>query len=165
MKRVIVTGAIGTVLVRKLMKFLYLQKRILPRNKNIPRHPLVHMKFCPLEQLALIENDTGKHYEIFYHLAWMGTFGTKRNDLHIQNQNVKYALNAVGAAKKFGCHTFIGVGSQAEYGVTDSFLKSTTPVFPNMDYGYAKLCAGQMTGDYAAQLGLKAYMGQSIERI
>ena len=50
---------------------------------------------------------------------------------------------------------FYQVGSQAEYGVTDSFFKSTTPVFPNMDYGYAKLCAGQMTGDYAAQLGLR----------
>ena len=83
----------------KINEILVLAKKDSPGNKNIPRHPLVHMKFCPLEQLALIENDTGKHYEIFYHLAWMGTFGTKRNDLHIQNQNVKYALNAVGAAK------------------------------------------------------------------
>lgn len=162
MKRVIVTGAtgvIGTALVKKLIdnkcEILVLANEDSPRNKNIPRHPLVHMKFCSLEQLALIENDTGKHYEIFYHLAWTGTFGEKRNDLYLQNQNVKYALDAVGVAKKFGCHTFIGAGSQAEYGVTDSLLKSTTPVFPNMGYGYAKLCAGQMTRDYAAQLGLR----------
>ena len=31
-----------------------------------------------------------------------------------QNLNVKYALDAVEAASKLGCKTFVGAGSQAE---------------------------------------------------
>lgn len=162
MKRVIVTGAtgaIGTALVRKLIdrkiEVLVLTRAESQRNQNIPCHPLVQIKFCSLEQLAAIENDTGKIYDVFFHLAWRGAAGPERNDMYIQNRNVGYALDAVGAAKKFGCHTFIGAGSQAEYGNAGVPLKWNTPVFPNMGYGYAKLCAGQMTRDHAAQLGLR----------
>lgn len=162
MKRVIVTGAtgaIGTALVKKLIdrkiEILVLARTDSSRNENIPCHPLVHIKYCSLEQLAAMENDTGKVYDVFYHLAWMGAAGAGRNDMYMQNQNVRYALDAVGVAKKFGCHTFVGAGSQAEYGSTQSPLKSDTPTFPAMGYGYAKLCAGQMTRDYAVQLGLR----------
>lgn len=162
MKRVIITGAtgaIGTALVRKLIdkkiEVLVFLRVDSQRNQNIPCHPLVHKKFCSLEQLADVENDTGKVYDIFYHLAWRGASGPERKDMYIQNQNVKYALDAVRAAKKFGCQTFIGAGSQAEYGNWEVPLQCDTPVFPNMGYGYAKLCAGQMTREYAAQLELK----------
>lgn len=153
------TGAIGTALVKWLVdrkiEILVLTRENSRRNQNIPVHPLVHIKFCSLEQLEAIENDTGKTYDVFYHLAWMGAAGPQRHDMYIQNQNVRYALDAVRAAKKFGCHTFIGAGSQAEYGNTEAPLKWDTPVFPSMGYGYAKLCAGQMTRDYAAQLDLR----------
>lgn len=162
MKRAIITGAtgaIGTALIRllvvKKIEILVLTREDSQRNQNIPVHPLVHTKFCSLEQLASIENDTQKTYDVFYHLAWRGSVGSQRHDMYIQNHNVRYALDAVRAAKKFGCHTFIGAGSQAEYGNTEEPLKSDTPVFPNMGYGYAKLCAGQMTREYAAQLELR----------
>lgn len=162
MRRVIVTGAtgaIGTALVRKLVarkiEVLVLTRADSVRNQNIQKSPLVHLRFCSLEQLSALENDTGEVYDVFFHLAWIGASGPKRNDMYIQNQNIRYALDAVGAAKRFGCHTFIGAGSQAEYGNTESVLKSDSPTFPNMGYGYAKLCAGQMTRDYAGQLGLK----------
>lgn len=85
----------------------------------------------------------------------MGTTGAARNDMYLQNQNVRYALDAVGAAKRFGCHTFIGAGSQAEYGRVEGVLKPDTPVFPEMGYGIAKLCAGQMTREHAYRLGMK----------
>ena len=55
----------------------------------------------------------------------------------------------------FGCHTFIGAGSQAEYGRVEGVLTPSTPVFPENGYGMAKLCAGQMTREYAHKLGLK----------
>ena len=53
---------------------------------------------------------------MFYHFGWDGTFGNSRNNMYGQNLNVKYALDAVKAAKATGCHTFVGAGSQAEYG-------------------------------------------------
>ena len=75
--------------------------------------------------------------------------------MYLQNRNVRYALDAVGAAARFGCHTFIGAGSQAEYGRVEGVLKPDTPAFPETGYGIGKLCAGQMTREYAHQIGLK----------
>lgn len=162
MKRAIITGAtgaVGTALVKELItnnvETLVLCREGSRRNHQIPDHPLVTRKHCSLDQLASIENDTGKNYDMFYHFAWMGTTGDARNDMYLQNQNVRYALDAVGVAKRFGCKKFIGAGSQAEYGRVEGVLKPDTPTFPEMGYGIAKLCAGQMTREYAHQLGME----------
>lgn len=162
MKRAIVTGAtgaIGTALIKDLInnhiEVLVLCRKDSARNKNVPVDPLVKMVYCDLTELSEIKNLTDKSYDVFYHFAWMGTTGTARNDMYLQNQNVRYALDAVGAAKRFGCTTFIGAGSQAEYGRVEGTLKPDTPTFPEIGYGIAKLCAGQMTRVYAHQLGMR----------
>lgn len=162
MKRAIITGAtgaVGTALVRELVsngiEVLVFCREGSKRNAQIPEHKLVTKKYCSLGDLATVQNDTGKDYDCFYHFAWEGTTGTARNDMYLQNQNVKYALDAVAAAKRFGCHTFIGAGSQAEYGRVEGILKPDTPAFPEIGYGIGKLCAGQMTREYAHQLGMK----------
>lgn len=153
------TGAIGTALVEELIKMdirvLVLCRESSTRNCRIPNHPLVEIRYCSLEQLSSLENDSDEQYDVFYHFAWTGTIGNARNDMYIQNSNVKYALDAVKIAKKFGCHTFVGAGSQAEYGRVEGMLSAETPTFPEMGYGYGKLCAGLMTRDYAHQLGMK----------
>ncbi len=162
MNRVIITGAtgaIGTALVDTLIKnnieVLVLTRENSKRNDNIPEHPLVSIRYCSLDGLNELQNDTDKAYDVFYHFAWMGASGSGRHNMYMQNENVKYALDAVALAKRFGCHTFVGAGSQAEYGRVEGLLKPETPTFPEMGYGYAKLCAGQMTRDYAHQLGMK----------
>lgn len=153
------TGALGTALIKELVgngiEVLVLCHRESRRNENIPPHPLVELKMCNLDELEALRNDTGKMYDVFYHLAWMGTSGVGRNDMYLQNKNIKYALDAVKIAHRFGCQTFIGAGSQAEYGRTTDKLSPDTATFPDMGYGYAKLCAGQMTRDYAHQLGMR----------
>lgn len=161
MRRVIITGAtgsIGTALIqeciRQNIEVLVFVRKGSKRNENIPKHELVQKLECSLEQLSTIENSTGKDYDVFYHFAWDGTTGTARNDMYLQNQNVRFALDAVAVAKRFGCHTFIGAGSQAEYGRVEGMLKPDTPTFPEMGYGIGKLCAGQMTREYAHQLGM-----------
>ena len=153
------TGAIGTALTQKLVnegvKVLILCRKDSKRIQNIIKSPLVNIKFCALNELSSIENDTNDEYDVFYHFAWAGTSGDSRNNMYLQNQNVKYALDAVGVAKRFGCKRFIGAGSQAEYGRSNKPLNSNTPTFPENGYGMAKLCAGQMTREYAHQLGMK----------
>ncbi|MDE7288663.1 MAG: NAD-dependent epimerase/dehydratase family protein, partial [Oscillospiraceae bacterium] len=151
------TGAIGTALINELVskgvRVLVLTREDSPRNSRIPQSPLVEVRYCSLENLHNLEIDG--EYDVFYHLAWAGTFGSARNDFYLQNKNVEYALDAVAAAKRMGCRTFIGAGSQAEYGRVEGVLKPDTPAFPENGYGYAKLCAGQMTRDFAHQLGLR----------
>ena len=162
MKRAIITGAtgaVGTALINELIsnniEVLVFCRENSKRNDEIPKHPLVSIKYCDLSQLAGAENDTGKQYDVFYHFAWQGTTGADRNNMYMQNLNVKYALDAVGTAKRFGCKRFIGAGSQAEYGRMEGTLKPDTPVFPEMGYGMAKLCAGLMTREHAKALELE----------
>ena len=162
MKRMVITGAtgaIGTALINECIRqgteVLVLCRKDSLRNRNIPRHPLVTKEFCSLQQLAGIQNDTGSMYDVFYHLAWAGTSGNARNDLYLQNRNVTYAMDAVRAAKRFGCSVFVGTGSQAEYGRVEGVLQPDTPAFPENGYGMGKLCAGLMTRELAGQLGLQ----------
>lgn len=162
MKRAIVagaTGAIGTALVDELIKnnieVLVLVRPESQRKGNITNSPLVSVLECGMNDYSEAVNLSGKEYDVFYHFAWAGAAGPGRHDMYLQNQNVKYALDAVGMAKRFGCKKFIGAGSQAEYGRHEGLLKADTPTFPEMGYGYAKLCAGQMTRDYAHQLDME----------
>ena len=152
MKRAIIsgaTGAVGTALTKVLVsngvEVLVLCREGSKRNANILEHPLVDKKYCSLEELEQLKNDTGKDYDVFYHFAWKGTTGTARNDMYLQNENVKYTLDAVNVAQRFGCHTFIGAGSQADYGRVAGKLMPETATFPENGYGMAKLCAGQMS--------------------
>lgn len=152
------TGAIGTALVNEFVKngvetLVFVREG--GRNRSIPLSPLVTKITCPLERLKDIRNETGKLYDVFYHFAWANTFGEGRNDADAQVKNIEYALNAVETAKRFGCHTFIGAGSQAEYGRAEGALTPDTPTFPENGYGIAKLAAGFLTRLRAEQLGLK----------
>ncbi len=162
MKRAIITGATGAIgmalikqLVAKEIEVLVFCRGDSKRRDRLPDHPLVTVADFSLAQLSTTENTTGKTYDVFYHFAWDGTVGSARNDMYLQNQNVKYALDAVGAASRFGCHTFVGAGSQAEYGRVEGKLSAMTPTSPENGYGMGKLVAGLMTREYAHQLGMK----------
>lgn len=93
------TGAIGTALIEELIchdiEVLVICRPNSKRSGNIPQHPLVSKIECPLELLSELKNNTGKQYNVFYHLAWEGTSGAARNDVAMQNRNVRYALDAV----------------------------------------------------------------------
>ena len=161
MKKAIITGptgAIGMSLIGKLLReevdVLAIVHRGSRRADRIPKHPrlqLIEADLADLADIALPEQD----WEVFYHLAWGGTFGDARNDLECQIDNIRYTLDAVRLAKRGGCSTFIGAGSQAEYGRYEGILEADTPTYPENGYGMAKLCAGQMSRQLCEQLGLK----------
>ena len=150
------TGVIGAALIGALasqnIEVLVLHNENSSRLGNIPTHPLIHLCPCSLSGLNIFNNIATSSYDVFFHLAWAGTIGEKRDDVYIQQDNVKFALDAVGVAKRLGCKVFVGLGSQAEYGVTEEKLKASTVTMPQSGYGMAKLCAGQMTRKYALQL-------------
>lgn len=162
MKRAIITGATGSIgmgLIEKLLEenyeILVLLREGSYRNERIPEHKSIIKKYCSLDRLSTLENDTSKQFDVMFHLAWNGTTGEARSSPEIQTQNIQYSLDAVALAKKFGCKKFIGAGSQAEYGRCSEKLTPKTPTFPESCYGYAKLCAGQMTRTLAKQLGME----------
>ena len=159
------TGAIGRGLIPVCIDAGYAVLAVVHRNS--PRaSELEKMEYCQVLHLDLSEYDNAMEEmkkqnimpegcELFFHLAWMAPFGKDRENLPLQLENVKASLAAVRFAKTLGCSTFVGAGSQAEYGSVEGKLSPETPVFPETGYGVAKLCAGRMTKLACDQAGLK----------
>lgn len=163
MKKVIitgVTGAIGHALIDECLvhnvEVFAICRPSSSRNATLPKHKLVHIVETDLSDLKAATKFIPNDCDVFYHLGWVGTFGADaRNDMNAQIKNIQYALDAVDLAYKCGCKTFIGAGSQAEYGRFEGKLCSNTPTFPENGYGMAKLCAGQMSRVQAHKYGMK----------
>lgn len=162
MKRVVITGptgAIGIALIqeciRQGMEVYAISRRNSPRIKNIPKHERVHQIECDLEELGKLDVSSLPACDIFYHFGWKATIGEERNNTFLQTSNIECTLEAVKLAQRMGCDTFVGAGSQAEYGRVEGKLNAQTPAFPENGYGIAKLCAGQLSRLECEKRGLK----------
>ena len=156
------TGAIGHALIEQCIKngdeVLAICRKGSSRIKTLPQDSKVsvlELSLCDYEEYIKEAVAPEVQYDVFYHFAWESTTGASRNDTDSQSLNIRYALSAVKLADFFGCKTFIGAGSQAEYGRVEGSLKPDTPTFPENGYGIAKLCAGQLTRILCGQLGIK----------
>ena len=151
------TGAVGMALLSELEKnqveTLVLCRSGSRRNGRIKESKYIKKVECSMDELASFNTD--EKYDVFYHFAWEGTTGASRNDMYLQNRNVKYALDAVRLAARLGCSVFVGAGSQAEYGRVEGSLTPSTPAFPENGYGIAKLTAGRMCAIEAKSLGIR----------
>jgi len=161
MKKVIITGAtgmLGVALINRLLKEnIEVVAVVRPNSVNISNLPknkkirVVQYDISELSKLSYLE----KNFDAFFHFAWNGTFGESRNDVYLQNLNVKYTLDAVKIANELGCEVFIGAGSQAEYGRVSNIISPDTPVDPENGYGIAKYTAGKLSRIYAEKLGIR----------
>jgi nucleoside-diphosphate-sugar epimerase len=160
MKKIIITGAtgmIGYALVRqaleKRMEVLCIVRKDSMRVDNIPKSERVKMVFAGLSEYASM--GISEKYDAFFHLAWDKTVGISRDDVDIQEKNIRYTLDAVRLARRLGCSVFVGAGSQAEYGIVSEALKPDTPVNPQSGYGIAKYAAGKLSKLLCTQLGIR----------
>ena len=151
------TGAIGMALIELLeknkIKTLVLCRKDSPRSLRIKENDYIKKVDCPLSEMKNFHSQ--EKYDIFFHFAWDGTFGENRNNLYLQNDNVRYTLDAVNLASRLGCNTFIGAGSHAEYGRCEGDIAPNTPANPETGYGIAKLCAGLLSREEAQRLSIK----------
>jgi Nucleoside-diphosphate-sugar epimerases len=162
MKKIVLTGAtsmIGVALIKECIENNVQVLAIVRSNSQnimrIPKSELVNIVECDLDNLKELTFTENK-YDVFYHLAWDYTSRTYRDEPCRQNKNVNYTLDAVNLASKLGCHTFIGAGSQAEYGrVENSVITPNTPINPDIAYGIAKYSAGKLSRLMCRDLGMK----------
>ena len=162
MKKAVITGptgAVGMALIQCLsdngIDVVAVVRPGSARADRIKESEHVSVVYCDLKELDKLPSRIEGGADVFYHFAWDGTCGDSRNNMYLQNNNVKYALDAVDAAYELGCNTFIGAGSQAEYGRFEGELNASVPAFPENGYGIAKLCAGQMTRIACQQKGIR----------
>lgn len=162
MKRAIVTGATGMIasalirtLVEKNVEVYALCRPGDPKTDEFFENPLVTAIDADISEFSAVPGKIDKKCDVLYHFAWLGTFGGTRNDTYIQNDNIKYTLDAVKLAYDTGCECFVSAGSQAEYGRVTEKLTGTTYADPETGYGIAKYTAGKFSRMYAHQLGLR----------
>ena len=94
--------------------------------------------------------------DVFFDLAW----GGGRNDMPAQRENIDRCLDSLKAASLIGCQRYVGVGSQAEYGVACGVITEECPTKPFSAYGAAKLSACHLSRVLAQELGIEWIWGR-----
>lgn len=162
MKRVVITGATGMIavaltkyLVNKGIEVYAICRPNSTKMSNIIKSNNVKILECDISDLCSLKDKFSLQCDAFYHFGWAGTFGDSRNDVYLQNLNVKYTLDAVKLAHELGCKVFVGAGSQAEYGAKNEKITPDTTTNPENGYGIAKYTAGKLSRILAQQLGIK----------
>ena len=158
------TGAIGRALINICINAGYEVLAVVHRNSS-RADELGAISHCTVLKLDLNEYEHAvealkkqkielDNYELFFHLAWMSSFGKERENVQLQLENIQASLAAVHFANALGCRTFIGAGSQAEYGRVQGKIGPDTPAYPETGYGIAKLSAGHFTRLLCEQMHL-----------
>lgn len=83
--------------------------------------------------------------DVVFHLGWFGVNRLDRGDERQIDVNLFGSLNLVRAARASGVQSFIGLGSQAEYGQPMGVLKEDSTTRPTSLYGATKLAVGAIT--------------------
>lgn len=102
--------------------------------------------------------------DVFFHLAW----GGGRDDFDAQMKNVEGALKAIDSAARINPSIrFVGIGSQAEYGIkSDAELITEDMVLePFTAYGSCKAAAYYLLRARAADLGIDFIWGRIFSLI
>jgi UDP-glucose 4-epimerase len=82
--------------------------------------------------------------DIVFHLAWEGTGrGERDSPIHI-TLNLPASIRLLEISIRSGVKSWIGVGSQAEYGPRTGPVQESHDTVPTDTYGLAKLCLGQL---------------------
>lgn len=160
MKGAVVTGAngfIGSAVVRELLK------------NNIPVWAVVHNDHCEnipdSDLVTIVEGDISRIGELkdkidagkcdtFYDIAWDGSSGTKRFDVHLQLDNVVWTTQALEVAKEIGCTRFLHAGSIMEHETIAAAYKDGNRPGLGYVYGCGKVTAHIMCMSVAADLGI-----------
>ncbi len=156
MNKVVVTGStsmIGLALMESLLRDSEIDtvyavvrpdstKRIL-----LPEDSRIKIIECDTKNYRDLANMIDEPCDVFYHLAWprTPTYDESLEDVLLKTQNIQTVLYAADAAIKLGCRSFIGAGSQSEYGVYgDDPLSPDSVCKPVRADGIIHLAAGQL---------------------
>lgn len=78
-------------------------------------------------------------------LAWCGVLNRYRNELSQIDSNFSGSLALLRLAQEVGCRTWIGLGSQAEYGPHNAVISEENPTLPTTLYGMTKLITSMLS--------------------
>jgi len=155
------TGHLGSFLVRRLLKGGH-QVAILRRPaSNLNRIADIDSE---MENIEGDLNDLSRcadqviafKPEIAFHLAWQGTTAEVRDSPDQITHNVASTLKLLEIIQRAGCKVFVGIGSQAEYGLVSGIVCEDHPARPVTTYGLAKYCLSLLTAEYCRRTDIRA---------
>jgi Nucleoside-diphosphate-sugar epimerases len=169
LKKVLITGATGMIGASMIEQMvgdgIYVTAIIRPnssKRSNLTDHRLVNVLECDIKDLLSLRDKVDRDYDTFYHFAWDGTYGDSRDDAFLQEENVKNTLQAVELARTAGCQTFVGAGSQAEFGFVEGSLSDDIPKNPVTGYGIAKYTACKLSKIHCERYGIRQSWGRIV---
>lgn len=92
--------------------------------------------------------------DVVVHSAWKGVSAAARQDRRQMADNIASSMAVVEAAIEAGVRKFIGIGSQAEYGLLDGKISEAALPEPNSFYGAAKLAVQVLSKQSCADAGM-----------
>ncbi len=142
-------GFIGAALTKKLvLEGQHVRVMVRPgANLHRLERLLTRIEIVPgdFEHLDAVERSlVERKADAFIHAAWAGVTADQRNSLQQITVNIPAALRLCELAAATNCTTFVGIGSQAEYGSVKCVLDEHTPANPTTPYGFAKYTAGEI---------------------
>lgn len=93
--------------------------------------------------------------EVVFHLAWGGVGRSQRGNADLMLHNLNGSVALFRLAAEAGCRTWIGLGSQAEYGPQDRPLDEAAPASPITLYGTVKLCSYRLLQSLSEGAGVR----------
>ena len=153
------TGAIGIALSKLLSEknipVLAVIRKNSSRRKYIEGLPNVEILECDISDFDNVEADGSVQYDVIFDLAWEGSDQGSRHNPDIQKKNIEYIPSIIGFAERNGCKTFIGAGSQAEYGRVSGKINEEHPLNPVTEYGKAKLQVEDLSLEICKAKGIR----------
>lgn len=160
MESAIVTGAngfVGSALVRELLdNGMEVYAAVHGGNRsNLPDAKGLHVVDFDLSDAAGL---TGKipfgACDTFYDFAWDGSAGSKRADVDLQLDNVRWTVDALRVSKELGCDRFLHAGSIMEHETMAAGYRDGNRPGQGYIYGCGKVAAHIMCMAVAAEMGV-----------
>lgn len=160
--RILLTGATGFIgshiacsLVNGGHRLLVLKRKksLLFRCSSI----ISQLEILNLEDSEWEEKTIDFSPEIILHAAWIGVAASERDDYESQEKNISFVNSLLKVAEKCSVKKIIGLGSQAEYGFTDSILTEEMVPNPINAYGKIKLRVLDMIRNFAQEREITWY--------
>lgn len=150
------TGSIGHALISTLIKKNY--KVTILLNPYSKRSKILKTKYADVKFVNCCLNkyhefNSQDNYDVFIHMAWQG--GGDRDNISININSLLMSVEAVKLAKRLNVKTFLGVGSQSEYGITKLPINEKLVCKPNTAFGTSKLASYNLTRIECDRLNIK----------
>lgn len=159
--RLLVTGAsghLGLHVVRDAAArghdVIAVSRREIPRESLPPGASPQRLEGDP--EISLANALASARPDVVVHAAWAGVTGPTRNALASMHENLRFTGALLGACESSQVRVFIGVGSQAEYGVPpERPVVESDAANPVTTYGVAKDMARRMASHVCKVAGMR----------